>query len=61
LSEPNRIPFGDGVPAELTANIVVAPINRTEITRTLIRKHADDSPPDPRPDAFAHALHPRER
>ena len=42
LSEPNRIPFGDGVPSQLTENIVVAPINHTEITRTLLRKHAGD-------------------
>jgi glutamate-1-semialdehyde 2,1-aminomutase len=42
LSEPNRIAFGDGTPPQLTENIVVAPINRTEITRALIRKYADE-------------------
>ncbi len=40
-SEPNRVAFGDGTPAALTENIVVAPINRTDITRELIRKHAE--------------------
>lgn len=41
LEEPYRVAFGDGTPAALTENIVVAPINRTEITRALIRKYAD--------------------
>jgi glutamate-1-semialdehyde 2,1-aminomutase len=41
-SEPNRIAFGDGTPASLTENIVVAPINRTELTRALIRKYASE-------------------
>lgn len=42
LSEPNRVPFGEGTPGALTENIVVAPINRSEITQALIRRYADE-------------------
>jgi glutamate-1-semialdehyde 2,1-aminomutase len=42
LAEPNSVPFGTGTPSALTENIVVAPINCTEVTQALIRKHAND-------------------
>jgi len=42
LTEPNRVAFGEGTPRELTENIVIAPINRTEIAQALIRKYADE-------------------
>lgn len=42
INEPDKVAFGEGCPPALTENIVVAPINRTEITRSLIRKYAND-------------------
>lgn len=42
LEEPNKVAFGDSTPASMTENMVIAPINRTDITRALIRKHAAD-------------------
>lgn len=42
LSEPNKVAFGESTPESITEHMVIAPINRTDITRALIRKHAAD-------------------
>lgn len=42
LEEPSRVAFSEGTPPALLENVVVAPFNRTEITRALIRKYASE-------------------
>ena len=41
-AEPNRVPFADHTPQSVLDNVIVAPINRTDLTRALIHKYAED-------------------
>ena len=40
-AEPARVPFADHTPRSVLDNVVVAPINKVELTRALIHKYAD--------------------
>lgn len=41
LSEPHRVPFSPDTPPGLREHVVIAPFNRIDITRALIRKYGD--------------------